>query len=191
MKTSTAFAALLTAAALTASAAQAGAIVVGGNGLAHSCYVQAAFDDNASSDETVCTAALTMEAMSPRDRASTFVNRGVILGRRGQESNALSDYDHAIAADATLAQAYVDRSGALIALKRYGEAVDSADKGLSLGLAQPEVAYYNRAVAEEGLGKFTAAYYDYKQAVAIAPGFTDASEQLKRFRVVSKPAGGV
>lgn len=181
-------AAALTASALTASAANAGAIVVGGNGMAHVCYTTAAYN---GTDESICTDALQQEALSVRDRASTYVNRGVILSRRGQEANALADYDHAIATDATLAQAYVDRSGALIALKNYAEAVASASKGLSLGAAQPEVAYYNRAVAEEALGKIADAYNDYKQAATIAPGFTQASDQLRRFRVEVKPANGV
>ena len=174
---------------LTMSSADAAAVVIG-RGLAHSCYVSAQFGDNAREGVDICTRALEQEPLTKRDRASTLVNRGVLHANGGHEFDALADYDHAIAIDATLAQAYVDRSAALIALKRYDEALKSASDGLILGPAQPELAYFNRAVAEEALNNINGAYQDFKQAVALSPQFTAASDQLKRFRVVPTQGAG-
>jgi tetratricopeptide (TPR) repeat protein len=171
------------------SSANAAAVVIG-RGLAHSCYVSAQFGDNAREGIDICTHALEHEPLTKTDRASTFVNRGVLRASGGHEYDALADYDHAIAVDATLAQAYVDRSAALIALKRYDEALKSASDGLNLGPAQPELAYFNRAIAEEALNNVNGAYQDFKQAVALSPQFTAASDQLKRFRVVTSPGSG-
>ncbi len=174
---------------LALSQANATAVVVG-NGLAHSCYVIAQYGGDPREGVEVCTRALEQMPLSKKDRASTFVNRGVMRAKLGQPYDAMNDYERAIAVDPTLAQAYVDRSAALITLKRYDDAVKSADEGLSRGAAQPEMAYYNRAIAEEALGNVNGAYRDFKQAVALVPEFTAAAEQLKRFRIVDRPQNG-
>ena len=44
-------------------------------------------------------------------------------------------------------------------------------------------------MADEGLGNLQAAYDDYRQALTIAPNFSLASDELKRFKVVEKPGG--
>ena len=59
-----------------------------------------------------------------------------------------------------------------------------------MGAPQPAIAYYNRGAAEEALGLYADAYHDYQQAETLAPGFTEAAEQLKHFRVEHKPASG-
>lgn len=169
-----------------ATRSDAAAIVIG-SGLAHSCYIHALSHENAREGIDLCTRALETEALLRKDRASTFVNRGVLRASRGDYDGALDDYDRAIEVYPTLAQAFVDRSASLIALKRYSEAVSDATTALTLGPMQPELAYYNRAVAEEALGDVQGAYHDFKQAQAIAPGFIEAGEQLKRFHVVKKP----
>jgi hypothetical protein len=53
-----------------------------------------------------------------------------------------------------------------------------------MGARFPEVALYNRAVAEEGLGDFTSAYRDLRQAVSLVPGFTQAKQELRHFKLV-------
>lgn len=169
-------------------------VSVFGNGLAHDCYV-AAEHDNGRGEET-CTIALDNDPLSPRDRAATFVNRGVLRTGLRRYAAALADYEQAITygdhlSPADLGVAYVDRASILNALGRYREARESADKGLGLGTLKPEIAYYVRAVAEEELGDLKAAYFDYKQAVALQPGFTLAAEQLKRFHVETRPASGM
>ena len=50
------------------------------------------------------------------------------------------------------------------------------------------IGYYNRAVAEQILGRFKEAYYDYKKALEIEPNFRLAGERLKDFTVTRTPA---
>lgn len=83
----------------------------------------------------------------------------------------------------------MDRGAALIALKEYDAAIKDIDKGLSLGAKQPEVAYYDRAMANEAIGDIPGAYKDYQQSLAAQPDFTPASDELKRFKVVRKTSG--
>jgi hypothetical protein len=44
-------------------------------------------------------------------------------------------------------------------------------------------------MADEALGNLQAAYDDYRQALTLAPDFTQASEELARFKIVEKPSG--
>jgi len=170
------------------------AMLVLGHGFAHSCY-QAAEHAGTLAGEEICTVALGDDALMVRDRAATYVNRGVIRSGLHRFQASLDDYDRAIdygshLASADLGVAYVDRASLLNAMGRYSEALESVNKGLSLGTPRPEIAYCVRALAEEGLGNLKAAYYDYKQALTLVPDFAPAAEQLKRFHVVSKPASG-
>lgn len=174
------------------SAADA-AVAVLGNRLAYSCYHAAEFGLAARDGEQTCTSALNNEALSVHDRVATFINRGVLRSNLHRNAEALADYDFAISharylEDPDLGVAYVDRSAVLNAMGRFDEALESVNKGLNLKTRLPEIGYYNRAVAYEGLGDVRRAYYDYKQALALKPGFGEAVEQLKRFRVI--PAGG-
>ena len=165
-----------------------------GDSLAHMCSVEAMQGQGTRQAEEICTSALEDEALSMRDRAATYVNRGVIRSNLRLPSRALGDYERSLGfasylENAELGIAYVGRASVLNAMGHYSEALESANKGLSLGTLRPEVAYYNRALAEERLGNVKAAYYDYKEALKVVPDFAPAAEQLKRFRVVTQPAG--
>lgn len=177
---------------IAAPTAHAGVTVLG-NGLAHECYIAA--EHGASYGEETCTTSLQNDPLSPRDRAATLVNRGVVRTAMSRLEAALADYDHAIAqgdhlASPDLGVAYVDRASVLNALGRPREALESVNKGLALGTFKPEIAYYVRAIAEEDLGDLKAAYLDYRRAVTLVPTFTLAAEQLKRFHVETRPANG-
>ena len=78
---------------------------------------------------------------------------------------------------------YVNRGGALVGQKRYMEALLEIDKGLALGPEEPEKAYYNRALANEGLDDIKAAYFDYRRAVELAPEWDIPKRELLRFSV--------
>jgi tetratricopeptide (TPR) repeat protein len=78
----------------------------------------------------------------------------------------------------------------MIALRRYDDAITDIDKGISLGTNRPQIAYYDRGIADEALGNIRAAYTDYKKAVELKPDFSLAAEQLTRFRVVRRAADG-
>jgi tetratricopeptide (TPR) repeat protein len=164
------------------------AVSVIGSGPAQLCY-QAA-DTGASPVDYIsyCDQALA-GTLTDTDRAATFVNRGVLKLSMKSIDAAAADFDAGLAIDANMGEGYVDLGATLIAHKRYADAIVDINKGLSLGSKQPEIGYFDRAMADEALGNLQAAYDDYRQALTLAPDFTQASQELTRFKVVEKPSG--
>lgn len=170
--------------AIAGAGSSEAAVTVLGNGVAHSCFEFAEYGGNPTDGIRTCTFALEQETLSVRDRAATFVNRGILRGRKDDAEGALADYDRGLGMDAALAEGYVDRGAAMIALRRYDDAVAEISKGISLGANRMQIAYYDRGIADEALGNIRAAYEDYKKAVEIQPDFQLARDELSRFRVV-------
>jgi tetratricopeptide (TPR) repeat protein len=169
------------------TSAQAAVTVLGG-GPAQECFQVAEFGGNASQGITKCTFALDT-LLSPRDRAATFVNRGVLRLSLHQNDRALADIDSGITIAPDLADAFVDRGAVSIALGQFPQALEDLNKGIALGPHRPQIAYYDRAIIFEQQGDIRAAYNDYKKALEIAPDFEPAAKELKRFRVVQKSDG--
>jgi tetratricopeptide (TPR) repeat protein len=130
--------------------------------------------------------ALSEEPLSRRDRAATFVNRGIIHLHRGNNDRALADFDDAISLEPELAEGYTNRAAALIELRDYRGALEAVSRSLALSPLQPEKAYYISGVAHEELGDVAAAYRDYRRAAEIAPEWQVAQRELSRFRVTSR-----
>ncbi len=169
---------------LFAGQARAAVSVLGG-GLANECSL-AARDGQANSQTlSICTEALETEALAPRERAGTFVNRGVIKLRMRSFESARQDFDQAIREDAQMGDAYVNRGAAMIGLKRYGEGVADIDRGIALGAEEPEKAWYNRGLAHEKLDDMKSAYFDYRKALDLKPGWDLPQKELQRFTVTS------
>ena len=106
---------------------------------------------------------------------------------RGDE--AVDDFNRGIAILPGLGEGYLNRGATFIAQHRFVEALADINKGLELGVSKPFIGYYDRAIANEALGNYKAAYDDYNQSLTLEPGFTRASNQLKRFKIVEKPSG--
>jgi len=168
--------------ALAAAPAQAAVTVLGG-GLAHACYVAAAGGRTSLGDEDLCSNALEAEMMSRRDHAATLVNRGILKLRRKAFADAFSDFDGAVAFDPKLAEAYVNRAAAQLGQRHYQEGLDDTNKALALGVGEPEKAYFNRAVAYEGLNDLKSAYFDYQKALELKPDWDLPQHELQRFTV--------
>jgi tetratricopeptide (TPR) repeat protein len=164
------------------------AVTVIGSGSAQLCY-QAA-DTGASPADYIsyCNEALA-GPLSQDDRAATYVNRGVLRLAMNEVESAAADFNAGLAINANMGEGYVDLGATMISQKHYAEAIANIDKGLKLGTKEPHLAYYDRAMANEQLGNLKAAYDDYHQALTLAPDFTMASDELKRFKVVEKPNG--
>lgn len=174
---------------LLAAQPAAAAVTVIGNGLARSCYQMTKFNLDPHQGVVTCTAALDRQALTPRDRASTYVNRGIQRTRMSDTRGALDDYNTAIAMRPNLAEAYINRGVDFITLKKYKAALADINKGIALGPKKPEIAYYNRAVVDELQGDIHSAYEDYKKALEVNPSFSLAIKQLQRFRVIRRPVG--
>lgn len=172
-------------------AAPAGAAVSVLNGtLANSCYQAAEFGGSSIEGERLCTLALQETALSARDRAATYINLGIVRSRNGDSEGALDSYNRGLDIDPSLGEGYVDRGAVQILLKNYQAAIADITKGLELNANKPEIAYYDRAIANEAVGNIRDAYIDYKKAVELRPDFALANDQLSRFKVVRRPANG-
>lgn len=185
-----ALAGIMAASAILVSTSAGAAVTVIGSGFARLCYEHA--EAGRASDEGVenCNRALSEQALTARDRAATFVNRGILAMRDKDLPKALADYEAALKVKPDLAEAHVNRGIALVHIGgRDEEAVAALSKGLSLNTSRPEIAYYTRGVANELLGNTRAAYNDYRQASVLKPDWAEPQAQLQRFTVVSKNDG--
>jgi tetratricopeptide (TPR) repeat protein len=171
---------------LVAVAADASALTIGGS-FARSCFEAADKGKSLKDGLRVCNSALMDDALALEERAATLVNRGIIQMQARRFDAAIADFDEAIRLRPEVAEAYVNKA---IALQRLGGRTDEAVALLSQGLernpVRPEIAYYQRAVANEDLGRVREAYEDYSRAAALAPEWRDPVEQLQRFQTVRR-----
>ena len=175
--------AALATGALAWAGAASGAVTVLGGGMAKECSKYALAGESHQKFEEVCTLAIQTEALNPRDRAGTYVNRGVFKLRRGEWEQAKYDFDRAADIKPDLGEAYVNRGAAKVGAKRHAEAIADINKALELGVDEPEKAYFNRALAYEGLDDMKAAYLDYMKAVELSPTWEPPRQELTRFTV--------
>jgi tetratricopeptide (TPR) repeat protein len=181
---------ILTALPAWMSDALAQTVVSRGVGLSHDCFIAAKIGRNPRSGVDICDKALREEMMNLRNQAATHDNRGVLLDGLGRTGDATEDFNAAIRLDPTLGDTYVNLGSMMIKQRRLDEALIHINKGLDLGMSFPHIGYFNRAVAEELLGRYRDAYYDYKKALELEPQFEQASERLKDFKVTRAAAPG-
>jgi tetratricopeptide (TPR) repeat protein len=171
------------AATLAWAAASSAAVTVIGGGMAKQCSLAALTGESDARFETLCTQALDGELLSLRDRAGTYVNRGILKLRRKEFASAQFDFNRAIETKPDLGEAYVNRGAAAVGARRYADGLVDLNKAIELGVEEPEKAYYNRALAFEGLDDLKAAYFDYKKAVELKPDWDQPQRELARFTV--------
>ncbi|HWA60915.1 MAG TPA: hypothetical protein VG939_06045 [Caulobacteraceae bacterium] len=174
------------AAVLGAAGSARASVTVIGNGMAGDCSTAALHGKSDNESIRMCSEALEDEALNARDRAGTFINRGVMHLRRLAFDAARADFNVAIQLDPKIGEGWVNRGAVAIAQKRYQDGLSDINKGLELGVEEPEKAYYNRALAYEGLENAKAAYLDYQQAVTLKPDWILPQQQLLRFTVTRR-----
>jgi tetratricopeptide (TPR) repeat protein len=162
-------------------------IVSLGKGYAHDCFTYAKAGNDAYDGVEACDQALRIEPLTPKDRAATYDNRGVMLDQLGKTAKAADDFHMAIALNENLGDPHVNLGSMLIKERRYAEALDEINKGIALGMSFAEIGYYDRAIAEELSGQYADAYHDYKKVLEIEPGYAPATERLKDFIVTTRP----
>jgi len=165
-----------------AGGAQAAVTVLGG-GMARQCSEAALGGESDLKFEALCTMALDTELMTLRDRAGTYVNRGVLKLRRKDFAGSQFDFDRAVETKPDLGEAYVNRGAAAVGARRYSAGLADLNKALELGVEEPEKAYYNRALAFEGLDDMKSAYFDYQKAIELKPDWDQPKRELARFTV--------
>jgi len=161
----------------------AASVLVLGDSLAADCSKAAFAGRSDPAAVELCGRALEEESLNRRDRAGTFVNRGVMRMRDRDYPAALADFERAIALEPTLGEAYVNRGVARMAEPDYPAALADIERGLELGVDEPAKAYYNRGLVHESLGDAHAAWLDYRKAQELDPDWEAPRKQLKRFTV--------
>lgn len=177
--------ALIGAVLAFAGSASAAVTVIGG-GSAEACANAALTGKSDRRFEALCTQALQDEILNSRDRAGTFVNRGVMKLRRLEYEAAVLDFNQAVRIKPDMGESYVNRGAAAIGQHRYADGMSDLNKAIELGVEEPAKAYYNRALAYEGLDNVKAAYFDYQKALELSPDWNAPKEQLVRFKVSRK-----
>ncbi|MFI4973886.1 MAG: tetratricopeptide repeat protein [Caulobacterales bacterium] len=178
--------ALASAAGLLLAGGASASVTVIGDSLAEDCSAAAfhgRFDDESIS---ICTQAIQTSELDRRDLAGTYINRGVMRIRRHDMEAARTDFDIAIKLDANLGEGWVNRGAVNVGEKHYQEGLADINHGLDLGVEEPAKAYYNRALAYEGLDDEKSAYLDYQQAVSLEPKWDLPRKELLRFTVTRR-----
>lgn len=154
-----------------------------GGPLSQSCYQAALSGDARSFSIEGCTRALTEEGLLTRDRAATYVNRGILQMVLGRARAADSDFDQALAIDANLADAYLNKGFLRIRDGRGQDALPLLQKGIDTGPRRQALAYFARGVAYEQTGDYRSAYNDLVRARQMEPSWSLPKEWLAHYHV--------
>jgi tetratricopeptide (TPR) repeat protein len=168
--------------ALLATPASAAIYTLGGP-LAEGCFEAASSQTGSRFAVEGCSRALVEEGLAPADRAATLVNRGIVHMVRGQRNAADADFDAALAIDARLADAYLNKGFLRIRTGQGRDALPLIQKGLDLGAQDKAVAWFGRGVAHEQMGDYAKAYRDFQRARALAPKWDMPATYLADYRV--------
>ena len=135
----------------------------------------------------ICTQALDEPSLNAHDRAGTYVNRGAmeVLNRDWEE--ARQDFSQALRIKPDMGEAHIGEGVYLISMQRWPEAEAEVSRGLDLGSEEPEKGYYFRGLARWGQEDFKGAYFDFRKASQLKPGWSLPRQQLANFKV--SPAG--
>ena len=159
-----------------ATAAAQSAITTIGATEAGECYQNAL--DGISEDTRPCDAAISDRNTLRNDLKKTYVNRGVILNRRGDYTEALADFNRALDLDDELAEAYLNRGNTWLYASRYDDALADYEKALALDVAKPWAAWYNIGLVHDARKEPGKAQDAYRQSLALKPDFYLAQAKL-------------
>jgi tetratricopeptide (TPR) repeat protein len=155
-----------------------------GESAASACYQHAAFERSDVAAVADCDAAIDREMLQRRDRAATFVNRGIIKMRRGNLESALADFDSAESLRRGFGPALaVNRSAVYIRLGQFEDAIAQTDIAIEARADNLAEAWFNRGVALEMVGDLHGAYYAFDQALEARPDWRAARREIERFTV--------
>jgi len=147
------------------------------------CFQRAEAGSSLTQD---CDSALKDEGLTERDRASTLVNRGIIYNNGGKVEKALADFNAALAIDANIAEAYLNRGNSRFYQKRFEDAVADYTRAIDLKIDRLGAAYYDRSLAYGVLGRLDEAKADLEASLEADPDFAPAKSQLAALNKVLK-----
>lgn len=160
--------------------------VLSGGGEARACSLAAELSTTrlnpSRGDLDSCNRALEEVHLSRRDRAATFVNRGIINAGIDRYQEALNDYNEALELVPELPQAWNGKGNLYYLADRYDEALAAYERSLELNLPERQVAYYNMGLVYEKIGDDAAAERSYNTALELMPDWAPAQARLAELR---------
>ena len=160
-----------------------GAVFTIGGPLSRLCYESALSQDGRSFAVDGCTRALHEEGLLARDRAATYVNRGILHMVAGHGRDADADFNAALALDQDLPDAWLNKGFLRLRQGKGREALPLLQRGIDQGPRRQALAYFARGVAYEQMGEFRSAYADLKRARDLEPRWSLPNEYLSRYQV--------
>ena len=158
--------------------------VFGGSGMARDCFMSAKMASTLTvmtrGSLDACDYVLEHGEMSVRDRAATYVNRGIIKAALEDYEDAIKDYETAIKMKPEFAETYVNRGNVFFMGHAYGRAIDDYSKAVELKLDKLYIAHLNRGMAYERIGDRANAESDYRRALELYPDWKLARDKLDK-----------
>ena len=154
-----------------------------GGPLSQNCYQAALSHDVRSFAIEGCTRAINEEGLLDADLAATYVNRGILQMTAGRLSSADSDFDHALAINASLSDGWLNKGFLRIREGKGQEALPLVQRGIDNGARRQALAYFARGVAYEQTGDFRSAYNDLTKARQMEPKWALPKEWLAHYQV--------
>ncbi len=141
---------------------------------AQSCYraagIAARIHYTSSREMEKCTLALTRSALSPRDRAATLTNRGIIHMALNHYDAAITDFNGALELKPEFGEIHVNIGNIYFINDDYYGAVQEYTAAIEKETTKAHVAYINRGMAYEKIGDLQNAEKDYRVALEFLPG---------------------
>ena len=167
---------------LPAGAATAAVFSLGGPN-SKLCYDAAlGLDDRASAIDG-CTRSLSDEPLTERDRAATYVNRGILNMITGRSNEADADFSAALSIDRDLADAWLNKGFLMLRQNRGREALGLIEEGMKRQPRRQALAVFARGLAHEQMGDLSAAYADLREARDLEPTWVLPGQYLARYQV--------
>ena len=116
-----------------------------------------------------CLRAISDAKLSRRDKASSLVNRAVILMQSLEYSLAYKDLITAKNMYPSLGAIYVNIGNIFYLGEAYAKALENYSLGIEYKLPELHVAYLNRGMVYKAMGNPVAALQDFHKAAELAP----------------------
>lgn len=133
-------------------------------------------------DLETCDRALEYGHMKKRDRAGTYVNRGIIATALSRFQEAFRNYHQAMGIMPDMPEPYIGRGNIYFLAGKLDESIADYSRALELDLGREHVAFLNRGMAYEKLKQYDAAESDYRMALDAVPDWELAQQKLSLVR---------
>lgn len=173
---------LIASSSLSSFGAQAQSVTVLGTNDAYRCYESAQYSVRSSSasasDLADCNDAIREGRLNRRDKAATYINRGILRVNMGDVEQAQQDYLSALDISDRSPETFLNLGNLQYMMQDYYAAISDYDHAETLGLRQQHILFLNRGMAYMRIGQFDLAETEYMKALELRPDWSDVQEKL-------------